>query len=115
MVDPAQGGGSLLDQGPYPSVWAMLALHQHPDNTDADPRVVSSYQKIYKRSGVDAASTWVVSWQDFADATLFTDMTASGFDDACAVITCEEADVAIACELLGGIKLAEPGRKRPEY
>ncbi|CAK9781188.1 NAD(P)-binding protein [Cutaneotrichosporon oleaginosum] len=96
MVDPEQGGGSLLDQGPYPSVWAMLALHQHPDNTDSDPRVVASYQKVYERSGVDAASTWVVSWKDFADATLVTDMTASGFNDACAVITCEEADVALA-------------------
>lgn len=98
MIDPEQGGGSLLDQGPYPSVWAMLALHQHPDNADKDPRVVSSYQKVYKRSGVDAASTWVVSWKDFADATLVTDMTASGYDDACVVISCEEADVALACE-----------------
>lgn len=96
MIDPEQGGGSLLDQGPYPSVWAMLAMHHHPDNKDKDPKVVSSYQKIYERSGVDVASQWIVQWKGLGDATLTTDMATTGFDDACAVISCEQADVAIA-------------------
>lgn len=98
MIDPEQGGGSLLDQGPYPSVWAMLAMHHHPDNKDKDPRVVSSYQKIYERSGVDAASTWIVSWKGLGDAVCVTDMTTSGYDDACVVVSCEEADLVLSCE-----------------
>lgn len=95
MIDPKQGGGSLLDMGPYPSVWAMLALHQHPDNKDASPRVVSSYQRIYPRSGVDAMSHWIVDWKDFAQCRCLTDMTTSGYTDATAVIACEEGDLVI--------------------
>lgn len=98
MIDPEQGGGSLLDQGPYPSVWCMLALHQHPDNKDKDPQVVSSYQRIYERSGVDAMSHWIVEWKGFAEARCLTDMTASGLSEATAVITCQEADLVIDCE-----------------
>lgn len=114
MVDPEQGGGSLLDQGPYPSVWAMLVMHHHPDNKDKDPKVVSSYQKIYERSGVDAASQWIVSWKGFGDATLTTDMETTGFDDACVVVSCEQADLAIACELMMTRKLMTDPPWRPE-
>lgn len=98
MIDPEQGGGSLLDQGPYPSVWAMLAMHHHPDNKDKDPQVVSSYQRIYERSGVDSYSQWIVQWKGLGEAVCVTDMTASGYDDACVVISCEEADVVLSCE-----------------
>jgi hypothetical protein len=98
MIDPAQGGGSLLDQGPYPSVWCMLALHHHPDNKDQDPQVVNSYQQVYARSGVDAMSHWIVEWKGLAQARCLTDMTASGMGEATAVVTCEEADLVIACE-----------------
>lgn len=95
MIDPKQGGGSLLDMGPYPSVWAMLALHHHPDNKDRSPRVVTSYQKIYPRSGVDAMSHWIVDWKDFAQCRCLTDMTTSGYKNATAIISCEEGDLVI--------------------
>lgn len=106
MIDPEQGGGSLLDQGPYPSVWAMLAIHQHPDNKDKHPKVVNSYQRVYNRSGVDAMSHWIVEWKDFAEARCLTDMTASGCGEATAIITCEEADLVIECEY----KTGQPSR-----
>ncbi|TXT09023.1 hypothetical protein VHUM_02497 [Vanrija humicola] len=95
MIDPKLAGGSLLDQGPYPAVWAMLAFHHHPDNKDPDPKVVSSYQRIYERSGVDAASQWIVEWKGLGQATLVSDMTASGYNDASVVITCLEGDLVL--------------------
>lgn len=96
MVDPKQGGGALLDMGPYPSVWAMLALHHHPDNKDKDPQVVNSYQQIYERSGVDLLSHWIVEWKGLAQCRCLTDMTTSGLNDATAVISCEKADLVIS-------------------
>ncbi|KAL7422046.1 hypothetical protein Q5752_003819 [Cryptotrichosporon argae] len=95
MVDPALGGGSLLDMGPYPSVWAMLVLHQHPANTDRAPRVVASHQTLYARSGVDANSRWLVQWDGLAQAQLMTDMTTWGAKESTVVVSCEEADLVI--------------------
>ncbi|WVO22865.1 uncharacterized protein IAS62_004208 [Cryptococcus decagattii] len=59
MVNPALGGGSLLDMSAYPSVWAMLLVHRHPLNTDKDPKVLFTHQTIYPRSGVDINSRWI--------------------------------------------------------
>ncbi|KAE8542960.1 hypothetical protein D1P53_001025 [Cryptococcus gattii VGV] len=57
MINPALGGGSLLDMSAYPSVWAMLLVHRHPLNSDKDPKVLLTHQTIYPRSGVDSISS----------------------------------------------------------
>jgi hypothetical protein len=116
MIDPAVGGGSLLDQcvpllvsasravlsplpfrGPYPCVWAMLLVHQHPLNHDKNPKVVTSHQTIYHRSGVDLKSRWVVEWDGLLQADFRTDMDCPGLRDNTAVLQCEEGDLMIAC------------------
>lgn len=116
MIDPAVGGGSLLDQfvlllvktmmavltplpfrGPYPCVWAMLLVHQHPLNHDKTPKVVNSHQTTYRRSGVDLNSRWVVEWDGLLQADLKTDMDCPGLRDNTAVLQCEEGDLMIAC------------------
>lgn len=97
FIDPALGGGGLLDMGPYPSVWAMLCLHQHPLNTKrAPPAVVNTYQRIYPRTNVDARSRWLLDFEELgAEAQLMTDMTCHGFKDATAVMQCEDGDLVI--------------------
>ncbi|WWC58924.1 uncharacterized protein I303_101469 [Kwoniella dejecticola CBS 10117] len=95
FVDPALGGGSLLDMGPYPSVWAMLLLHRNPHNTDKFPSVVSSHQSIYKRSGVDLDSRWIVEWDGLCRGTLTTDLSAPGLKENTAVVQCEQGDLVI--------------------
>ncbi|KIR40878.1 hypothetical protein I307_05361 [Cryptococcus deuterogattii 99/473] len=40
MINPAVGGGLLLDLSAYPSVWAMLLVHRHPLTTDKDSKTV---------------------------------------------------------------------------
>ncbi|KAE8540856.1 hypothetical protein D1P53_002208, partial [Cryptococcus gattii VGV] len=42
MINPALGGGSLLDMYAYPSIWAMLLVHRHPLNTDKTPGCFSA-------------------------------------------------------------------------
>lgn len=116
MVNPDLAGGSILDQwvlmfarpgplaeiclrGPYPSVWAMLALYQHPDNNKTAPKLVSSYQHIYPKTGVDQSSRWVLEWPglDGVVANLMTDIHTAGYAPATALIQCEKADIAIEC------------------
>lgn len=99
MIDPALGGGSLLDMGPYPSVWAMMLLHHHPDNKSrAPPKMLFSHQTIYERSGVDANSRWLLEWKGVGQAMCTTDMTAHGSREACVVVTCSEGDLIIEGE-----------------
>ncbi|CAK9785857.1 NAD(P)-binding protein [Cutaneotrichosporon oleaginosum] len=95
MIDPKLGGGPLLDLGPYPAVWGMLVLHQHPQNQDKEPQVVDFSQRIYKRNGIDEMSAFTVRWEGLAEARLLTDFTAcTPLDNAC-VVDCEKAQLII--------------------
>ncbi|KAF9018350.1 NAD(P)-binding protein, partial [Hymenopellis radicata] len=42
ILDPALGGGALLDLGPYPLVWAIMALFEHPANKLTLPKISGS-------------------------------------------------------------------------
>ncbi len=87
-------------RGPYPSVWAMLALYLHPDNARTPPQVLTSYQTLYPRSNVDLNSRWLLEFPGLGgvQALLTTDMDTMGCGDMTALISCEHADLAIACE-----------------
>ncbi|GFZ48048.1 hypothetical protein JCM24511_05796, partial [Saitozyma sp. JCM 24511] len=97
MIDPTLGGGSLLDLGPYPSVWAMLTLFQHPDNHRTPPNILFTHQTPYARSGVDLNSRWLLEFPGLGgvQALLTTDMGVTGGGERGAVIVCEEGDIAI--------------------
>ncbi|GFZ46901.1 hypothetical protein JCM24511_04121 [Saitozyma sp. JCM 24511] len=96
MIDPALGGGSLLDMGPYPSVWAMLVLHQHPLNKDRKPpKLHFSHQTLYPRSNVDLNSRWLLEWEGVSQAMLMTDMNTHGPRESTVYISCEEGDLAL--------------------
>ncbi|ADV24807.1 Hypothetical Protein CGB_K0010C [Cryptococcus gattii WM276] len=97
MVNPALGGGSLLDMSAYPSVWAMLLVHRHPLNTDKDPKVLFTHQTIYPRSGVDINSRWLVEWKGLCQGMLMTDLDNAGQKDSTAVLQCDEGDLVVAC------------------
>ncbi|KIR28466.1 hypothetical protein I309_02771 [Cryptococcus deuterogattii LA55] len=96
MVNPALGGGSLLDMSAYPSVWAMLLVHRHPLNTDKDPKVLFTHQTIYPRSGVDINSRWLVEWKGLCQGMLMTDLDNAGQKDSTAVLQCDEGDLVVA-------------------
>ncbi|WVO15605.1 hypothetical protein L204_103265 [Cryptococcus depauperatus] len=95
MIDPVLGGGSLLDMGPYPSVWAMLLLYRHPQNTDKSPKVLTSYQTVYERSGVDISSQWLVQFEGLAQAQLMTNLDNTGLRKSTTALECEEGDLVI--------------------
>ena len=86
----------LISRGPYPSVWAMLLLYQHPDNKKTAPKVVSSYQQIYAPTGVDQNSRWTLEWPGLGIISdLKTDLATAGHSDSTCLISCEKADISI--------------------
>lgn len=97
LLNPETGGGSLLDMGPYPSVWAMLLVHNSPYNADPSPKVINSHQTLYERTGVDLNSRWIVQWEGLCQGSLTTDLGAPGLKEATAWVQCEEGDLVIEC------------------
>ncbi|EPQ56468.1 NAD P-binding protein [Gloeophyllum trabeum ATCC 11539] len=68
MLDPQLGGGALLDLGPYPTIWAIVGLYEHPSNKLAQPSAVTAAMVKTPITGVDSATSWTVSFSngDFA-------------------------------------------------
>ena len=85
-----------MNRGPYPSVWAMMCLHHHPLNKGKAPLFLTSYQTVFKPTGVDQNSRWLLEWENLdTQALLLTDLGTQGFKPATAVLQCEEGDLAV--------------------
>ncbi|KAI1796650.1 NAD(P)-binding protein [Ganoderma leucocontextum] len=68
MLDPKLGGGALLDLGPYPMFWAMLALYEHPSNKNAKPTSVTGSIIKSTITDVDASTSWTVNFTEHLKA-----------------------------------------------
>ncbi|GBE86569.1 D-xylose 1-dehydrogenase (NADP(+)) [Sparassis crispa] len=62
MIDPSLGGGALLDLGPYPMIWTILALFEHPSNKGAHPTSISASMVKTSLTGVDSSTSWTVNF-----------------------------------------------------
>jgi hypothetical protein len=78
----------------------MLLLFLHPSNNRTPPNILLSHQTIYPRSQVDKNSRWLLEFPglDGVQALLTTDMDTQGCGDMTVLISCEKADLALACE-----------------
>ncbi|GJJ13046.1 hypothetical protein Clacol_007295 [Clathrus columnatus] len=54
-------GGSLLDLGPYPLLWAFLALYENPTNEKTEPVLVSA-SMLKTKTGVDDFTSWTLDF-----------------------------------------------------
>ncbi|KAI0060966.1 NAD-P-binding protein [Artomyces pyxidatus] len=61
ILDPHLGGGAILDLGPYPLVWAIIALYEYPSNKNSAPIVTSSLVKT-PLTGVDANTAFTLTF-----------------------------------------------------
>ncbi|KAF5373180.1 hypothetical protein D9758_001637 [Tetrapyrgos nigripes] len=61
ILDPHLGGGALLDLGPYPLVWAIIALYEHPLNDLKTPTVTGSMLKT-PITGVDSNTSFTLNF-----------------------------------------------------
>ncbi|PCH44242.1 NAD(P)-binding protein [Wolfiporia cocos MD-104 SS10] len=62
IINPQLGGGALLDLGPYPMIWTVLALYEHPSNKKALPTSISASIVKSPITGVDSSTSWTVNF-----------------------------------------------------
>ncbi|KAG8893707.1 hypothetical protein FRB99_001790, partial [Tulasnella sp. 403] len=63
ILDPQLGGGALLDLGPYPLVWTILALYEDPRNQKSPPTRISSGMVKTTQTGVDSSTSFTLDFQ----------------------------------------------------
>ncbi|KAJ4474599.1 hypothetical protein C8J55DRAFT_433003 [Lentinula edodes] len=61
ILDPKLGGGALLDLGPYPLVWAIMALYEAPANGATNPTITGSILKT-PITGVDCNTSFTLNF-----------------------------------------------------
>ena len=80
----------------------MLALHRSPANKDRKaPKLVSSHQTVFTRTGVDSNSRWRADWEGVGQADISCEMEVLGLRNGAVTIFCEEGDLVVDCEWLG--------------
>ncbi|KAF8845210.1 NAD(P)-binding protein [Paxillus ammoniavirescens] len=62
ILDPMLGGGALLDLGPYPLIWAIVALYEHPSNKGEKPSNVTGTMLKTPLTGVDRNTSFTVTF-----------------------------------------------------
>ncbi|KAF8889338.1 NAD(P)-binding protein [Infundibulicybe gibba] len=62
ILDPALGGGALLDVGPYPLFWAILTLFEHPSNDLKGPTQISGSMMKTPLTNVDSNTAFMLTF-----------------------------------------------------
>ncbi|KAH7914951.1 hypothetical protein BJ138DRAFT_241217 [Hygrophoropsis aurantiaca] len=62
MLDPNLGGGALLDLGPYPLIWTIVALYEHPTNKATKPSNITATMYKTPITGVDCNTSYTVTF-----------------------------------------------------
>lgn len=74
----------------------MLVLHHHPENkTRSAPKFISSSQKLYPRTKVDAESTWTVEYEGLGQAVLTATLNRLSEGEPTFTASCEKGDLHI--------------------
>ncbi|THU86229.1 NAD(P)-binding protein [Dendrothele bispora CBS 962.96] len=97
ILDPMLGGGPLLDLGPYPLVWAIMALFEHPSNKYSQPSISGS-MVMTPITGVDSNTSFTLSFSKAdlsAQAVLSCSINAAGLEPG-ATIRYEKGVIKIA-------------------
>ncbi|KAG8945616.1 hypothetical protein FRC04_000663 [Tulasnella sp. 424] len=83
ILDPMLGGGALLDLGPYPLIWAILALYEDPRNEKRHPTRITGNMIKTKLTGVDSSTVFVLDFEHLdAQAILSCGITISSPENA---------------------------------
>ncbi|KZV98797.1 NAD(P)-binding protein [Exidia glandulosa HHB12029] len=73
ILDPKLGGGALLDLGPYPLVWAIIALYERPQNNRSKPSKITGTMVKTDLTGVDSNTTFVLDFQNIGAQAILSD------------------------------------------
>jgi predicted dehydrogenase len=99
ILDPTLGGGALLDLGPYPMFWAILALYEHPDNKGTQPtNITASMLKVPISPKVDSNTVFGLTFSGGdlkAQAVLSCSITLNNADPG-VIIRFERGNILIS-------------------
>ncbi|KAG1781045.1 hypothetical protein EV702DRAFT_1077323 [Suillus placidus] len=101
ILDPTLGGGALLDLGPYPLIWAILALYEHPANRGAAPSNVSGAMLKTPLTGVDRNTSFTVTFAEkelAAQAILSCNLNVTSYQPG-VIIRYEKGTITIAAPI----------------
>ncbi|KAF9499390.1 NAD(P)-binding protein [Pleurotus eryngii] len=104
ILDPSLGGGALLDLGPYPLVWAIIALYEHSANNHVRPAVSGAMLKT-PITGVDASTAFVLTFSPPSDGS--SSLYAQAILSCSISLNAPDPGVTIRFEK-GTIKIAPP-------
>jgi len=62
ILDPKLGGGAILDLGPYPLVWAIIALYEHAANARQRPSQITGSILKTPLTGVDSSTSCTLTF-----------------------------------------------------
>lgn len=97
ILAPALGGGALLDLGPYPLVWAILAFYEHPANNKLKPSVSGAMLKT-PLTGVDSSTSFTLTFDPSASPESGSSLSAQAVLSCSITLTAPEPGVTIRFE-----------------
>ncbi|KAJ6504897.1 NAD(P)-binding protein [Mycena vitilis] len=96
ILDPALGGGALLDLGPYPLVWAIMTLYENSLNELTMPSNISGSIVKTPLTGVDANTSFTLNFDKIpAQAVLSCSINLPAASPG-VTIRCEKGTILIA-------------------
>ncbi|KAI0641950.1 NAD-P-binding protein [Trametes meyenii] len=106
IIDPKLGGGALLDLGPYPLFWAMLALYEHPSNKNARPTSVTGSIIKTPITGADSSTSFTLNFTEHLQAQAIL---------SCSITVLEPAFGATIRYKKGNILVKPPIYRSPSF
>ncbi|GJE90972.1 Gfo/Idh/MocA family oxidoreductase [Phanerochaete sordida] len=103
ILDPKLGGGALLDLGPYPMVWAVMFLYEHPANKKARPTSITGSILKTPLTGVDSSTSFTLTFSETLQAQAVLSCS----------ITLPSPDPAVTIRYRGGNILVHPPIYKP--
>ncbi|KAF7325609.1 NAD(P)-binding protein [Mycena kentingensis (nom. inval.)] len=96
ILDPALGGGAILDLGPYPLVWAIMALYENAANGNTFPSTISGSIVKTPLTNVDANTSFTLNFPKiFAQAVLSCNINTT-MQNPAATIRCKKGVIHVA-------------------
>ncbi|KAJ7746845.1 hypothetical protein DFH07DRAFT_831478 [Mycena maculata] len=99
ILDPVLGGGAILDLGPYPLVWAIMALYENPLNKFTPPSNISASILKTPLTGVDANTSFTLTFPKIAAQAILSCSINLAASSPGVTIRCEKGAIHVAAPI----------------
>ncbi|KAJ7355601.1 hypothetical protein DFH08DRAFT_503820 [Mycena albidolilacea] len=96
ILDPALGGGAILDLGPYPLVWAIMTLYENSLNELTAPSAITGSILKTPLTGVDANTSFTLNFSKIAAQAVLSCSINAVATDPGVTIRCEKGIIRVA-------------------